>query len=557
MKVSNRANVKKRLLGLLVGVTVAIGAAAVARAVGVVFAVTGEPAGIAASRSLLLVTTVDNTEIQQISAAGVASHFATLPAPAAVQSHLAIAPRLAQQNFGPGTVYATQGPRIYRIGAGGVASLFATIPIRAPSTTPLVTVAGITFDHVGTFGNRMLISGATDTEGQVWEITDAGVVTFVANIANAVFLQGPAVAPTGFGRFGGRVFVTDQTTDTIYAVARGNLVDVASSWPAASAASVIPTTTCGFRGGNNAFFLGIELPESGIDAYPAGDFAGLGGQMLIASESGAGLGRLFANAGSPTGYTTVAFPPDVRLGVAEQGTFVDCDVRNQCVLGSDSLTLNDRTIVQTGAGAGNLEVGADAAIRNDADVRGNAFLRSRAAINGTLTLQGTLTVQDNTSIGVLVQAPVTLDTIPQRGITVGTVNREVPNNATQTVAPGNYASIMIRARATATLNAGTYNTRTFTIEPTARVIFNTAGGAITINAQNNITVFSNAILTATNPRSISFYSNGTVSIQNDLTLPGSVDAPLGEIAVESRNVIQGCLRGRRVRIGPDTRVVPQ
>jgi hypothetical protein len=115
--------------------------------------------------------------------------------------------------FGRDTVYALQPtgtPGVISIDPAGQAHRVADLPGVMPN--------GITFDEVGRFGHRLLVTAAAKTGTTVFGIDCAGQVTTIA--ARAPALEGGiAVAPLSFGSFGGNLIAPDENTGRIWAFA--------------------------------------------------------------------------------------------------------------------------------------------------------------------------------------------------------------------------------------------------------------------------------------------------------------------------------------------------
>jgi hypothetical protein len=99
---------------------------------------------------------------------------------------------------------------VLRVDGEGRAHVFTTVD-------GVASLNGITFDSTGRFGGRLLVIGASrgatvvaavDCRGQVTHITDAGPVVE----------GGIAVAPAGFGAFGGDLVAPDELSGNIYAI---------------------------------------------------------------------------------------------------------------------------------------------------------------------------------------------------------------------------------------------------------------------------------------------------------------------------------------------------
>jgi hypothetical protein len=76
---------------------------------------------------------------------------------------------------------------------------------------------GIAFDTVGAFGHRLLTSAGINGKTQIAAIDCKGSVQLLTNSAPVVE-GGLAVAPIGFGSFGGALIAPDELSGNIYAI---------------------------------------------------------------------------------------------------------------------------------------------------------------------------------------------------------------------------------------------------------------------------------------------------------------------------------------------------
>ncbi len=227
----------------------------------------------------------------------------------------------------PNRAFITEGPAIVQIDAiagGGVigGTPFVTIP-----SLP-VTHNGITFDHVGAWSNNMIIAGAAS--GQVWTVTSGGVPTLVATVP--AFIEGPDVAPSSFAPCPGCILVASETASAVYAVTPCSTppcpVSFLIGWPSAESVHVIPPNPCSFGVSGGSFFT-VLFPVT-VDKFPPTDFTGLGGQMLVTSEFGGGIGLLTSSGSTPT-----ISQFQTNIGQHEGSAFVDCQALGGtgCTLG--------------------------------------------------------------------------------------------------------------------------------------------------------------------------------------------------------------------------------
>jgi hypothetical protein len=127
--------------------------------------------------------------------------------------------------FGRDTVYAVRlqaGRGISRVTPSGRVSRFAAIS--APGL-----INGITFDEVGRFGYRLLVTINHAATTTVDAVSCHGAVTTLTSSAPRVE-GGIAVAPRSFGRFAGDLIAPDELSGRIFAVGpRGASTLVANS----------------------------------------------------------------------------------------------------------------------------------------------------------------------------------------------------------------------------------------------------------------------------------------------------------------------------------------
>ena len=243
------------------------------------------------------------TNIDKIDCVGGFATIGQIPTPfggGCYELYVAIAPsQSANAGFTPRDYFITDGPKIYKIRLPDPPTLFATIPDGGCSNPGDHT--GITFDHEGTFDFNMIVT--CKGSGGVWKVDGAGNATNVGfvldNNMQPRTIENPAVVPRAFGPFGGQLWVSDEdypntlitVPGAIHAIdSNGNVTLDVVEWHGAEAVLVIPQTPCTFCSGGE-LFQAITLNEQGpigIYQYFPADFAGLGGNVLVPSESSNG-----------------------------------------------------------------------------------------------------------------------------------------------------------------------------------------------------------------------------------------------------------------------------
>ena len=109
-------------------------------------------------------------------------------------------------------------PGVVRVGGSGRSSRFADLPVGAFPT-------GITFDTVGPFGHRLLVTTFASGTTTLYAFDCRGRARVVATGAPHVE-GGIAVAPRTFGRFGGKLIAVDEVAGRIYAFGPGGRVSL-------------------------------------------------------------------------------------------------------------------------------------------------------------------------------------------------------------------------------------------------------------------------------------------------------------------------------------------
>jgi PKD repeat protein len=191
-------------------------------------------------------------------------------------------------------------------------------------------------------------------------------------------------------------------------------------------------------------------------------------------------------------------------------------------------------------------------------VNGDSYLRSQSKIDGSVTVAGLCRKQDNTPVitGPVIQGvPVTIPAIPAQTVAVGTADKTVNSNQTDTWTPGTYRDGIVRGKVT--LVAGTYNFRNLTFDGGAKLVLNTSSGAIYINA-NALLSFGNGMqITYSDPAKVFYYSNytGILPIGTDNTIKAaSIIAPYANITVYSRSTVNAVICGKQFSVQPNCTV---
>lgn len=220
---------------------------------------------------------------------------------AGAEAYLAVSPGLhvagAGCDFARDDVFVLrlhQPLGVTRIGADGGARTFATVP-------GVESLNGIAFDTTGRFGSRLLVTGPRQGRTAVVAVDCRGATQVVTDAAPVVE-GGLAVAPAGFGAFGGALIAPDELSGRIYAIAPDGAarVVVDSGLPTGGDIGVesVGFVPRGLTRGGWAYYADRGTPNNphpGTDSLlrlPASVLRAQGvrdGDLLAATEGGAAM----------------------------------------------------------------------------------------------------------------------------------------------------------------------------------------------------------------------------------------------------------------------------
>src|SRR5207244_7472278 len=171
------------------------------------------------------VSQYENGDIKSVDCNGIGTLFGLLPiGQVLIEKYMAFAPANAVPPFTPGDLFATLQQKVYRATPPvGVFLPFADWSA-VDGGCPNSDHSSITFDKVGTFGNKMII---TCESGRIFTVDGTGGnapphVTHIADTTTpqhgVTFIEGPAVLPSSFGPLGGQIMVADDQHHQLYTI---------------------------------------------------------------------------------------------------------------------------------------------------------------------------------------------------------------------------------------------------------------------------------------------------------------------------------------------------
>ncbi|MDE1829769.1 MAG: hypothetical protein KGI25_05555 [Thaumarchaeota archaeon] len=262
------------------------------------------------------------SEVLSIDKSGEENVIASLPSPfdCYQKDHIAIASGLG--GFQKDRLYIAQGSwsgtNIWSTNIHG-----SGMTLFKADNHPLGSDVHITFDTTGTFGYAMIISGGNE----VWKITSEGKSSLLAEIPirghhGGEGIGGVAVAPLDFGQYGGDLLVPDSGTGNIFAISPNLTLQKITFKSGASEIIFVPPNTCTFGNRETTFLSSYASDNDGsVVMYPERDFAGLGGDALIADQYNPSLVILTSNNNT---LTIKEFQSNIDTQFLEGSGFVQC-----------------------------------------------------------------------------------------------------------------------------------------------------------------------------------------------------------------------------------------
>jgi hypothetical protein len=185
----------------------------------------------------------------------------------------------------------TVNPGVMKVDTRGRATRLVSLPG--------TFLAGITFDQVGRFGSRLLVTARIAGELTLYAIDCRGTTEILLEHGPQVE-GGIAVAPRGFGAFGGRLVAADEFSGNVYAFDErgGHAIMASSGLPFGSDIGVesVGFAPKGFGRNWRAFLADPQAPGSpteGTNSVLSVSGAALvqagvrAGDLLVATESSA------------------------------------------------------------------------------------------------------------------------------------------------------------------------------------------------------------------------------------------------------------------------------
>lgn len=143
-------------------------------------------------------------------------------------------------------------------------------------------------------------------------------------------------------------------------------------------------------------------------------------------------------------------------------------------------------------------------------------------------------------------------------VSVGTNNVTVKNDSSLTLVPGKYKDVMVRARGTLHLSAGSYYFRKLTLEPTTVLDIDQSQGHVKIYVKSELNVFDNMQMRG-DSLSKNFVlwnlnQSSSTRLGTGSQLMGIFVAPKARVELGHRSVLYGAIYAREVFVMQDSRI---
>lgn len=235
------------------------------------------------------------------------------------------------------------------------------------------------------------------------------------------------------------------------------------------------------------------------------------------------------------------------------------------IFSTTATNLADRTRIADGSVGSNgpVTIGNDGIINGNISAGGDVQIGDRTRVQGNVTTAGVIrrTPTGGAVIAGAAKERVAVPplTIATKTVSPGASDLTVANDATQTINPGNYKIVTLRARSKVTLSTGTYHMAQLVVEPDVTLTFNQPTGSLDVRVRDSLSFGDRVVIKAgasTAPGALAqFYANQSseVRVGTDIVLfPVALTAPNGTIHVYSRTNVVGSLQGKTVTLEPDT-----
>jgi hypothetical protein len=269
---------------------------------------------IAATPTRVLATTLDSEDkLVTVDELGVVGTFSfEFTAAADAECSVAISPGY-DPNLPADEIWVTRGNELLRLSpVGDQMASIATLPAGQGD------VAGLCFDHVGSFGHALLLLSEA---GNVYTLeSDTMQLALLGSMAPGG--RAPSVASHQFGTHAGNLLVSYPDEDVVRGMNPDGLVSYVIGWSGVTSAVTVPDIVREYGRSQGAFFVGLE--NGTVYRFAGEDIGSIEGQLLVTSRYRSGSGivtpqgvgysvRAFSRFWGPETVTAVVQRPAVTL----------------------------------------------------------------------------------------------------------------------------------------------------------------------------------------------------------------------------------------------------
>ncbi|GEM_PF-4770567 len=196
-----------------------------------------------------------------------------------------------------------------------------------------------------------------------------------------------------------------------------------------------------------------------------------------------------------------------------------------------------------GTHIGNLTAKSDIAIQTKNTIQGNATAGDNLYLFGTAKVTGTK--KDHANVAII--------PLPAYSYSAGGSNITVPNNGTQTLAPGSYGEVRVKNKATLKLSAGNYYMNVLNCDPNAILSINAApqsGANIYVVKDFQFGNSAQVKLTAGSSDKVLFVTlqSQKVNVGNSAILYGTLVLPKAQVQFLNSSKIKGAVYASSISI---------
>ncbi len=220
-------------------------------------------------------------------------------------------------------------------------------------------------------------------------------------------------------------------------------------------------------------------------------------------------------------------------------------VKNAIFSGGGALGSNGNVeVAQNSTVWGNLVAGNSVIVRNGSVVHGNVYAKQDISVNNGAVVDGNS--YPNTQVAAI--------TIPERIITVGSIDKTVNSNDTLTLQPGNYRYCYVNSNAKLFLLPGIYKFDKFVMYAGSKMEFNAAiNQNIEIEVNSELEIHDRCevkFLTHGYAPAVKFFTNdnNTVRIGVNAKITGLIYAPKANLLMSAGSRCDGAVYAKQITI---------